>query len=102
MKNNKLKEYNSIEELLDAMTTSSKTGEKHIFSDIGSPENNYAIFKDRFEVFKEHIKEDLPELTIEEVLKFHKFNNKFKDTIYSWFGFSILLDVLEWERLNKT
>lgn len=99
MKENLLK-YNSIEELLDAMTTEKSTGIRRVYADIGSDKNGYSDFKSRFESFKEAIKIDLPELTKDEIIKFNKHYNSFRK-IYGWYGFDILLRVLEWEELKN-
>ena len=96
-----LLKYKSIDELLDNITTEKETGIKRVFNEIGSYENGYASFKSRHKIFKEVVKRDLPELTTDEILKFHKYYNKLKDTIYVWNGFDILLQVLEWEELKK-
>jgi hypothetical protein len=96
-----MEKYNTIEELLDAMTTDKKTGKKLYFSDVGSSDNNYDGFKCRFNMFKDTFKRDLPELTTDEILKFHKYHRKIQDTIHSWYGFNTLLQVLEWEQLKK-
>lgn len=97
---NNLLKYNSIEELLDDMTTEKSTGKKLIFSDIGSDEEGYRDFKSRFESFKEVIERDLPELTKDEIIKFNRHYHSFRE-IYKWSGFDILLRVLEWEQLKN-
>lgn len=80
----------AIEDILDKYT-----GGK-LYAEVGSPENNYAHFKHRYEMFKEIIKRDIPELTTEEIIKFHKYFHKFKE-IYNWNGFDLMLRILEIE-----
>ena len=96
-----LLKYNSIEELLDDITTEKATGIKIVFSEIGSDENGYSNFKNRYKFFKETIEKDLPELTKEEIIKFNRYYHSFRE-IYKWNGFDVLLKVLEWEELKKT
>ena len=93
--------HNSIEELLDNMTTEKSTGIKRVFAEIGSEENGYGNFKNRYEMFKEVIERDLPELTKDEIIKFNRYYHSFRE-IYKWNGFDVLLKVLEWEKLQKT
>lgn len=96
-----LLKHNSIEELLDNMTTEKSTGIKRVFAEIGSDKNEYRNFTSRFKAFKEIIERDLPDLTKEEIIKFNRHFNSFRE-IYKWSGFDILLKVLEWEELKKT
>lgn len=92
--------HNSIEELLDDMTTEKSTGIKRFFAEIGSDENGYKDFKNRYEYFKKIIERDLPELTKEEIIKFNRYYHSLKE-IYNWNGYDVLLKVLEWEELQK-
>jgi len=66
-----LLKYNSIDELLDDITTEKSTGIKRVFAEIGSDENGYSNFKNRYKFFKETIEKDLPKLTKEEIIKFN-------------------------------
>ena len=93
--------HNSIEELLDDMTTEKATGTKRVFAEIGSDENGYSNFKNRYKFFKETIERDLPELTKDEIIKFNRYYHSYRE-IYKWNGFDVLLKVLEWEELQKT
>jgi len=95
-----LLKHNSIEELLDDMTTEKATGTKRVFAEIGSDENSYGNFKNRYKFFKETIERDLPELTKEEIIKFNRYYHSYRE-IYKWNGLDVLLKVLEWEELKN-
>jgi inorganic pyrophosphatase len=95
-----LLKYNSIDELLDDITTEKSTGIKRVFAEIGSDKNGYSNFKNRYRFFKETIKKDLPELTKDEIIKFNRHYFNYRE-IYKLNGFDILLKVLEWEELKN-
>lgn len=94
-----MQKYNNITEILDKMTTD-KDGVKRLFANIGSDENDYASFKNRYKMFKEIIANELPEFTHEEILKYNKHYSALQN-IYKWCGFDILLKILEWETLKN-
>lgn len=98
--NTYLLKYNSIAEILDAYTTD-KNGVKRTFSDIGSSDGEYSNFKSRYEYFKEFIERELPEFTPQEIIKFNKYYHKFKETVYSFNGYDMMLNILEWEQLKN-
>ena len=85
---------NSLEELVQIMGT---TKDGHKLSEVG----DYKDFIRRLDSFKEVIARELPELTIEEILKFDSMFSKVKDIIYEWYGFNYLLTALEFEQRKK-
>ncbi len=93
-----MKDYKSIEEILDKITTT-KEGVRQHFAEIGSPDDNYRSFKSRYNMFKEVTARDLPMFSEEEIIKFHKNYHAFKE-IYNWNGFDYMLTILEWENLK--
>ena len=82
-------------EILDTITTD-KDGVKRTFADIGSSDRDYANFKSRYIMFKEVLQRDYPELSNEEIIKFNKMFQRFRE-IYNWNGFDVLFKVFEWE-----
>lgn len=58
-------------------------------------------FKHRYNFYKEYLQRELPELSLEEIVKFNKLFHKFKDTVYSFNGFDIALTILEEELKNE-
>ena len=94
-----LLKYNSLEELLDDITTEKSTGIKRVFSEIGSDKNGYSDFKRRLVFFKEILERDLPSLTKEEIIKFDRYFHTFRE-IYKWSGYDFLLKAMHWEILK--
>ena len=90
-----MKKYNSITEILDTITTD-KDGVRRTFAEIGSADNDYKSFKNRYSLFKEVLQRDYPELSNEEIIKFHNIFQRFRE-IYNWNGFDVLFKVFEWE-----
>lgn len=95
-----LLKYENITEILNAYTTD-KNGVKRTFSEIGSSDRDYSSFKSRYKYFKEFIERELPEFTPQEIIKFTKYYHKFQETVYSFSGFDMMLEVLEWEQLKN-
>jgi hypothetical protein len=95
----RLQDYNSMDEILDRLCTS-KEGKKSLFADIGSPDNNYSSFKSRYSLFKDWIKDEIPNFTSEEIIKYHKYNQEIKK-VRNWYAFDRMLTILEWEELKK-
>ena len=83
----------NLEELVNKMGTT-KDGLK--ISGVG----DYISFKSRLDTFKQVIARDLPELTIDEILKFDSFSHKLRE-LYGWYGIEYLLSALEYEQRSK-
>ncbi len=90
------KYFDNLESLEDFVNLIRKTRDGYLISGVGE----YESFKSRFDSFKGCIERDLPELTIDEILKFHKFNYKLRD-LYGWFGVEYLFDALQFEQYKK-
>jgi len=86
---------NSIDDVLD-LATQGKDGKLLHFSDIGYRENGYKDFKGRLGIFKEVIERELPEFTIEEILKYNQYYHKLR-ALYEWNGYYYLFCALEFE-----
>lgn len=83
----------SLDNLITKISTT-RNGLKNI--SVGDPDD----FKSRFKHFKEFLKEELPEFTEEDILKFDKHFPKFKK-IYEWYGAEYFLTAMEYEARNK-
>lgn len=83
----------TIEDLLDVHT---KNGELN-FAEIGNDGKDYSSFLRRFEFYKDYLKESIPELSTEEILKFDSLFHKFRDVVYAMNGHYIFLTALEFE-----
>ena len=90
-----MKKYNSITEILDTITTD-KDGVRRTFAEIGSSDNDYKSFKSRYSLFKEVLQRDYTELSNEEIIKFHKIFQRFRE-IYNWNGVDTMFTIFEWE-----
>jgi len=88
---------NTIEELLDVATDNGRLK----YADIGNSGQDYSSFLRRYEYFKQHVKEKLPELTTEEVLKFDEHYRKFKEVVYAFNDSDRFLQVMEFEQYKK-
>lgn len=53
-------------------------------------------FKAQLECFKEVIAEELPEFTLEEIIKYYRLSNKLKQ-VYRWVNIEHLLTAIELE-----
>lgn len=83
----------TTEDLLNLQTNNGKEN----YSSLGNKGQDYRTFYSRYEFFKDRINTMLPEMTIEEVLKFDEMFMKYKDAIHSFYGFNEYLAVLEFE-----
>lgn len=83
----------SVKDLLDLQTNNGKDN----YSSIGNKGQDYSTFYSRYEFFKNRINTMLPEMTIEEVLKFEEMFHRYKETIHNFYGFDEYLVVLEFE-----
>lgn len=88
-----LKNINSLEELVNII---GRTKDGRIISDVGE----YNTFKNRFESFKEMLKQNFPDFTEEEILKFTEHSYRL-NKIYEWYGAEQLLKALEYESKKK-
>lgn len=88
-----MKNKSIVDEILNKYTDNGKIK----YSEIGNPED----FKKRYEWYKKHLKEQLPDFTEEEIVKFHKNFHKFKDTVYAFNGFDLALEILNQELNSK-
>lgn len=82
----------TLEQLVEFMTTD-KDGNKLNIGGIGKT-NDFIL---RYEMYKEYLKENIPELTFEEILKFHDLFHKFTEHVCGWSGFENYLTCLEFE-----
>ena len=89
----KMKEEQLIDKILNKYTDNGKIQ----YAEIGE----HGQFKQRYAWYKNYLAEKLPELTFEEIIKFHKVFHKFKDKVYAFEGFNTALDILEAEILHK-
>lgn len=90
------KVYNELESLDDLIYKMSHTLDGREIHGVG----NIEAFKQRFDMFKEFLKRNIPELTFEEILKFHEYHEKFR-SIYEWCNVEYLLTALEYETRNN-
>ena len=88
-----LNKCNTVEDLLLEMTDG---GERQIYS-IGNKGKDFSSFLSRHKFFKEYLKENLPELTLEEILKFDSILNKFRTVVYAMHGYEEFLAAIEFE-----
>ena len=83
-------ETKSLEDLVQLMAYD-KDGCSN--AEIGNPTH----FLNRYQMYKEKLKKDLPEFTFEEILKFSKYFHELKDSIFCWGSFDSYLTCLEYE-----
>lgn len=80
---------NTLDDLINLINTTNDGQKIDVVGSIDS-------FKSRLESYKNYLNENIPELTLFEILKFDKFYHKIKD-IYSWVQFDYLLMAIEFE-----
>ena len=86
---NVFKDLKSLDDLIEKMGTT-KDGYK--ISGVGEPND----FKNRLEYYKQHLKTELPEFSIEELLKIDRHFQKLKK-MYDWHGSDYMLIAIEYE-----
>ena len=82
-------ELKSLDDLIEKMGTT-KNGYK--ISGVGEPDD----FKNRLEYYKQHLKTELPEFSIEELLKIDRHFQKLKK-MYDCYGSDYMLTAIEYE-----
>ena len=82
-------ELKSLDDLIEKMGTT-KDGYK--ISGVGEPND----FKNRLEDYKQHLKTELPDFSIEELLKIDRHFQKLKK-MYDWYGSDYMLTAIEYE-----
>ena len=82
-------ELKSLDDLIEKMGTT-KDGYK--ISGVGEPND----FKNRLEYYKQHLKTELPDFSIEELLKIDRHFQKLKK-MYDWYGSDYMLTAIEYE-----
>lgn len=87
-------ETKTLEDLVNLMAY---TKDGRMYADVGEPKH----FILRYQMFKEMLEKELPEFTIEEILKFDEHFYKFKEIVYSWYGSDKMLTCLEYEERKK-
>ena len=93
-----LEKCNTLKELLDIKTNNGQIKYPHIVDE----NRSYKGFYSRLDFFKAYLAENLPELTIEEILKFDSVFQKFKKTVYEMYGYHDFLAAIEFEnKKNK-
>jgi hypothetical protein len=88
--------FSDLKSLDDLITKMGTTKDGYKISGVGEPDD----FKSRMKYFKEFLKEELPEFTEEDVLKFDKHFQKFRK-IYEWYGAEYFLTAMEYEARNN-
>jgi len=86
---NVFNELKSLDDLIEKMGTT-KDGYK--ISGVGEPND----FKNRLKYYKKHLKTELPEFSIEELLKIDRYFHKLKK-MYDWYGSDYMLTAIEYE-----
>lgn len=84
--------FNDFKSLDDLITKMGTTKDGYKISGVGEPDD----FKARFKYFKEFLKKELPEFSVEDILKFDKHFQKFRK-IYEWYGAEYFLNAMEYE-----
>jgi hypothetical protein len=85
--------FEKLDTLDDLIDLIGKTKEGFVISEVGNTDQ----FKRRLEYFKEVIKNELPEFTMEELLKFDEHYDKVQK-LYKFSGFHYLFAALEFEQ----
>lgn len=85
-----LDECNTLEDLVEIMVTD-KNGKRLNFGE------TFEII-DRFESFKGWLKEEIPDLTLEQILFIMDNQKHVVDTVSSFSGFQLFLTALEFEQ----
>lgn len=83
-----------MEELLDKLTDNGKIR----MADIGNEGRDYTSFLSRYEFYKNYLRENLPELTLEEIILFHNSFHKFRKVVYAFNGFDTAFALMEYEQ----
>lgn len=92
-----LDKCNTLEDLVEMMVTD-KNGNRLNYSDVGDTKD----FISRYNSFKEYLKEEMPHLTLEQIIFIMDNQRSVVDKITSWYAFGRLLTTLEFEqRKNK-
>ncbi len=92
-----LEKCNTLEDLVEAMVTT-KEGVRLNYADIGETKS----FISRYKYFKDWLKEEIPNIPLEQILFIMDNQRKVTDAITNWYGYDRLLTVLEFEqRKNK-
>ena len=81
------------EELIDSILNKYTDNGRIKYAEIGDHEN----FKRRYEWYKEYLIKEFPELTLGEIVKFHKVFQRFREKVYGFNGFDTALTILEKE-----
>ena len=82
-----------ITELLDKLT---ENKQRHIH-EIGDMSDDYEQFKKRYSFYKSRLKDELPDFTLEELVKIHKQFGRIRDALYGFKGFDLMLTILDIE-----
>ena len=88
-----LNKCETITDLLNVMTEDGKIN----YHSIGNQGKDYSSFLRRHKFFKEYLKENLPELTLEEILKFDSLLHKFREVVYAMHVHEEFLAAIEFE-----
>ena len=88
--------FSDLKSLDDLIIKMGTTKDGYKISGVGEPND----FKSRLVYFKEYLKKELPEFTEEDILKFDKHFQKFRN-IYEWYGAEYFLTAMEYEVRNN-
>jgi len=88
-----LNKCNTLEDLVEMMVTD-KNGKRLHFSDVGETKD----FVTRYKYFKEWLGEEIPDMTLEQILFIMDNQKKVADKVTEWKGFDRLLTALEFEQ----
>src|SRR5574343_567539 len=88
--------YNQLASLDDLIIKMGTTSDNEKLSDVGEPYE----FKIKLEQYKDFLKTELSEFSIEEILKIDKYFNKL-NLIYSWYNSFLYLKAIEYEHRKK-
>ena len=86
------KVFNELKSLDDLIEKIGTTKDGYKISGVGEPDD----FKNRLEYYKQHLKTELPEFSIEELLKIDRHFQKLKK-MYDWYGSDYMLTAIEYE-----
>lgn len=85
--------FNKLESLEDLVYKMGHDKDGRMMADVGEASD----FIPRYKHFKEYLKEKLPELTFEEILRMDELYHRYKDAVYAWHGHDRMLTCLEYE-----
>jgi phage terminase large subunit-like protein len=88
-----LNKCNTLEDLVELMVTD-KNGKRLSFYDVGETKD----FVKRYKYFKEWLGEEIPDMTLEQILYIMDNKEKVVDKVHKWMGFDRLLTALEFEQ----